>query len=382
MTALRLILYAGLTLELLMLATLATAAPSVSGITGTLANSESITISGSGFGATGPTVVLFDSFEKGTIGELISTSTGGSDIGNWSFMRNLYQYYSGTHKLSGSKAMKVDWTDHAAGGPHLQFSDVENSGIFISFWQYMPSDAHVPGTNGPEAGLPNWKWVEWGDWNNDTFPWGSSWLSVTTSDEFDEPYVSFMGPTPYEEEDGEGRTNGKGYYDTSFAKGTWMRYSIAAEHAYTESAYLWSQEVSSSGQVIPINSAVQRTANTGNTWNVLSIPGYGRKDPTAQVYIDDVYVATGDGARARVEIGNNATYSSCTKLALLTPTSWGATSVTATVRAGGFAAEDEVYLFVVDVDNTVSSGYGPLTMGGTSAAKRLFRNVRLADPVE
>ena len=41
---------------LLMIATLATAAPSVSGVTGTLANSESITISGSGLGATGPNV--------------------------------------------------------------------------------------------------------------------------------------------------------------------------------------------------------------------------------------------------------------------------------------------------------------------------------------
>lgn len=51
---LRTLLYAGLALELLLLATLAAAAPSVSSITGTLANSESIIISGSGFGATGP----------------------------------------------------------------------------------------------------------------------------------------------------------------------------------------------------------------------------------------------------------------------------------------------------------------------------------------
>ena len=56
MTALRTILYAGLALELLLLVTLATAMPSVSGDTGTLANSESIIISGSGFGATGPNV--------------------------------------------------------------------------------------------------------------------------------------------------------------------------------------------------------------------------------------------------------------------------------------------------------------------------------------
>ena len=45
-TALRLILYAGLALELLLIPTLATASPSVSGITGTLANSESIITSG------------------------------------------------------------------------------------------------------------------------------------------------------------------------------------------------------------------------------------------------------------------------------------------------------------------------------------------------
>lgn len=64
MTALRLILYAGIALELLLITTLAAAAPSVSGITCTLANGQAVTISGSGFGSTGPTVVLFDSFEK------------------------------------------------------------------------------------------------------------------------------------------------------------------------------------------------------------------------------------------------------------------------------------------------------------------------------
>ena len=56
MITFRLLLYAGLALKLLLLATIASAAPSVSGITGALANSESIIISGSRFGVTGPNV--------------------------------------------------------------------------------------------------------------------------------------------------------------------------------------------------------------------------------------------------------------------------------------------------------------------------------------
>ena len=48
MTALRLILYAGIALELLLLATLATAAPRVSWVSGTLANGQTRRLSPAG----------------------------------------------------------------------------------------------------------------------------------------------------------------------------------------------------------------------------------------------------------------------------------------------------------------------------------------------
>ena len=86
-------------------------------------------------------------------------------------------------------------------------------------------------------------------------------------------------------------------------------------------------------------------------------------------YYDDVYVATGDGARARVEMGNASTYSASTNLALITPTAWGDTSITATVRQGQFDAEDSAYLYVVHADGTVNATGYPVTIGAGAPAQ-------------
>lgn len=42
------------------------AAPAITGVGGTVSNGQTITISGTGFGSSGPTIAIFDDFEKGT----------------------------------------------------------------------------------------------------------------------------------------------------------------------------------------------------------------------------------------------------------------------------------------------------------------------------
>jgi hypothetical protein len=90
--------------------------------------------------------------------------------------------------------------------------------------------------------------------------------------------------------------------------------------------------------------------------------------PTAgtEIYFDDGYA---DNSWARVVIGNNANYSSCTKTELQIPSSWNSNQVTCSVKRGSFAVGQTAYLFVIDPNGVPSPGY-PITIGsgGDSAA--------------
>ncbi len=75
---------------------------------------------------------------------------------------------------------------------------------------------------------------------------------------------------------------------------------------------------------------------------------------TARIYWDSVYV---DNAWARVEIGDNAVYGSCTHREIQKPTAWADGSITFVANRGSFASLSGKYLFVIDEDNTPSAGF-------------------------
>lgn len=126
-------------------------------------------------------------------------------------------------------------------------------------------------------------------------------------------------------------------------------------------------------QAWEMNSGVKRTQiasrggvvtiHAGETWDTLHFPGYGRGDTNSQTYYDDIYVATGNGARARVEIGNAPKYTDCTNLAVLTPTSWSDAAIIATMRQGSFHMGDTAYIFVLDPDGVPNSRGYQVTIG-------------------
>lgn len=74
-------------------------------------------------------------------------------------------------------------------------------------------------------------------------------------------------------------------------------------------------------------------------------------------YFDDVYF---DTTWQRVEIGDNATYASCTHREIQIPTVWADGSITFTANTSGFTSAEQgagLYLFVVDSTGAASSGY-------------------------
>lgn len=71
-------------------------------------------------------------------------------------------------------------------------------------------------------------------------------------------------------------------------------------------------------------------------------------------WVDDVYI---DFTRARVEIGDAATWAACTHRELQIPTAWSSTSITAVVNAGTFSSFTGCYLYVVEATGNVTGGY-------------------------
>jgi hypothetical protein len=302
-------------------------------------------------------VVLFDDYEKGANGSVVSTQAGSAQVGQWSDAVGAITY-STTYAHSGAQSGESNWANSGSGSlPQTQLTFPGSNQVFLSWWQYVPTGTVIPGTTNPSLGGTNWKtfWL-WADpfpdsdhltvyLNDTTGPGGWSYLFAG-----DDTSMSYNSGSP------------SGYLTSYLTKGVWNRYSFYF-YGDPSAGIVKAYEVSSNqGFHTTLNSSGLTTMRSGQTWNELTLPGYGRQDSNAQTYVDDVYLATGSGAQARVEIGDKSVYTSCTNLAMTTPTAWSTGSVTTTIRQGSFTAGQSAYLFVIDSSGNVSSGY-PVTIG-------------------
>ncbi len=348
-------------LLLLVLAASALAAPTITSVSGTVGNGQTVTVSGSSFGS-GPTVLIFDDFEKGATNSMISTTSGSAQVGQWDYVQGASSeiVYSTEYTHGGSQSVRINCA-YSSAMPLLekQLNVGDGQEVFFTWWQYLPTNRNVPGTDGPEAaGAPNWKFF-WLYGSNGYFR--SDYVDTLLASTF--PYANNVLNTVGDDPNGGALWRGFGWYTSLFNKGVWTRFTAYFKGGMApngDGAASFS-ELNSTGnlQVGSVTGITNQTA--GYPWIKLHFPGFFRNDSNSVIYLDDIYVATG-AARARVEIGNSATYTSCTNLSTITPTSWGASTITAVVRTGSFTTGDSAYLFVVDSTGNASSGYA-LTIG-------------------
>ena len=230
-------------------------------VSGTVSNGESITIAGTPFGSTGPTVVLFDDFEKGTNGNIISTSAGSAQVNEWSAVESSPDNpaYSNAFAHSGTLSMLSDQAS-SWGGHWSAVSFTASTRVFVSFWVYLGSSDEVPGT-GEDDG-PNWKL---GDVDAGSIESPSSQYTVVVTLS-DLPPDSFQCPRPWYGTSG--LTDG-GWCETTWVKGRWHRFD-----AY----YIGSTGTSGADYVWEMDSATAYNniwSQTGMT-NLLSADQIGR----------------------------------------------------------------------------------------------------------
>jgi hypothetical protein len=344
------------------------AAPSISSVSGTVANGQAITITGSSFGA-GPNVLLFDDFEKGTNGNSISTGSGSAEVGQWNSVTGMLAVpvYSNAQKVSGNLSALMVGGANGDYYNRLIAAIPSATQVFVSSWMWIDYMPVVPGLG------VNWKsiWMmDTGTADKDlliplylggagsqtgsfTGEYGGNWLN---------PYADYSGPT--------------------LTTGHWLRTWIFADGT-SDGKYVQSWELTSSGVVQDATSANSNPNVCGNgpwfnftggssSWQTIYFNGYMPDGYTqgqnSHAHFDDIYIATGPNAMARVEIGNASTYKACTNLTIVTPTSWSASSITATVRQGSFGSSGSAYLYVLDASGTPNANGYPITFGGGSTA--------------
>jgi hypothetical protein len=336
----------------LLLPTIAHAA--VTGVTGTVVDGQSITVLGTSFGPNGPNVRLWENFDGGTLGNQLATNL--APIGEWSgIFSPQYTSYSNANVISGPLAARFDITTYNSATenhPVIYFqNDTAFDSFFIAYWSMLPAGNTFPGDG---YGGANWKevWVAKDDSVNDAdlCVMGNGWT-----------WYHWFGNDPYHDT-----------YDSpswTFTKvaGRWDRYAWWTKGSTSNDGATSISITNTNGTTTAWEKTGVQTLNTGDSGKrrQVYLNGYVRTTPNSYPTFDDVYLAVGDYAQARVEIGDASTYAACTKLSVCTTplgtAGWSDTSITCTVRGGNLTAGN-AWVYVINADGTRSAGY-PVTYG-------------------
>jgi len=126
--------------------------------------------------------------------------------------------------------------------------------------------------------------------------------------------------------------------------GEWMRFSFWLECGPdpAEDPGTIRFQVVSEGQATQVvadgTDAIMEDGQPPYTWKTLDIPGWSQNKNVSgdnvEALYDDIYLATGDDANARVELSDSASYGDSTRIQLCDIRSWSSNRVSATLRKG------------------------------------------------
>lgn len=323
------------------------AAPAITNVDLSNLNNNVITINGSGF-SDGPTVQLYDNFEGGTKGELIPMTS--AKIGLWKTYKSATQPSYDDISHSGQYSARIFNLGMKQFNQTLPEGTTE---VFYSYWVHIPPGTPFPGKNG---GIRKF--------SSDS-SWKLSWI-------FDQNYngtdsdiciPTWTGGTFY--------LAGNDFNlatDLDFRSrwdwDNWMRISIwlkANESDPTSPGIVQFQSISAGKGLYSktwTNKAVfDKDGPAKKQFQNLNFPGWVRSSSSVNTRIlyDDIYLAVGKNAVARVELGDQPTYAASKTLEIQTSTSWNNNNIVLTLRQGTIEDPEKAYFYVTDASGQVNS---------------------------
>jgi hypothetical protein len=346
---------------------------------GTLTDGASFPITGSGFGTKPQAAPLhFDRFESGTAGaNLISGDAPTVGSGYTAISINssttVAPRYDSSQAFSGSKSLLMDYTASITASSCS--ARVNLGGAQQEVYYSYRTRKQIVGTQNTSSGQWNIKYARVGNVANGSF---DSAASAPIFDNYiEQGGTAQSGPDnttmrQYESSpdsvsawyggqplswDAWHRLEGYCKLPSPFNTATGKRYfkkNMAAAGTFSSYPGGWANPNGVPGfpttayDGAPWNTFTGVTAFTG--FNTFITPFYCRESYSIYLWIDELWI---DTTQARVEIGNAATWSGCTKRCPQPATAWADGSITVTLNKGNMSTGESAYAFVVKTDGTI-----------------------------
>lgn len=312
--------------------------PYIENVSGTVSENQEVKIEGTDFGVNNsPAPILKDDFENGETGELLQNEawTGGGDEGR----------FSTANPRTGDQS--AHWHFDKGGYYHKYQNIGDRDTVYVTFWVY---NSGVTGSNMKSVRVTN------SDDSNSDHPEYTGNPRLYTRTDVYSTWDNFRVNGSIHADDG---TTIDGYFaETRADRGEWHRvefyYQLNDFGSSNGKAYFCKV-----GGTCDTLTDIEPRTEDGSTFDTLFL-GQGlagfeeEEDSPGDIYIDDLYVS---GSKARVEIGNNENFHDCTYREIQTPKKWGDSDITININKGTFEDNENAYLFIVDREGNVSSGY-------------------------
>jgi len=330
--------------------------PAISGVNGSVAEDNSITISGNGFGqkpTPTPQPWLWDTFEKnGPDGGYVGANQ--AIIGQWEVGEGSNAVrYSSAKSHAGSRSA---WHPFKNGIYNVSLSkNATFSKFYMEYWFY------VDRVDNNSRNFKPWRLYGKDDTITYRYGLGCNYQNMNIDDTSCKMQHTYWVGKPVDD-------------------GVWYHYQVY----FKESDPATTQ----TGRVIQYSNDRKQGDKMTKDWDItaqtrcaadrhlsqLRIGHYWGLDAAgscaanggADIYVDNVYID--NGTWAHIELGNNADYDSCTVREVQIPTAWSDSSITIKVNQGNFNKGEAAFLYVVDDNGNVNKVGYKVDIGAAAAA--------------
>jgi len=303
--------------------------------TGTYSKDETIVIGGSGFGTKSTAApIKFEDFEDGVDGNAISSTS------YWSTDGTAATFSDDNLRTTGLNAKQVLTGLHDLFyRTNIDFASTHKA--YISFWV-----RYSRGTVASSEQIKLWR-INGNAISGGIYP-SIAWFETSNWQRYQ-----------LTKADSEGDAGNTDVFDGSpLAKDQWafmeMELDFGTLNNSDGSIKIWID-----GSNEHDESSLNFLTYASYTFKTVRFGEFAASTNSATEYFDDIYF---DNVWSRVVIGNASTLESSTHREMQIPSAWATDEITFTCKPGSFVEDDNVFLFVVDSDGTVSSGY-PIVIG-------------------
>lgn len=328
-----------------------------------LSDGETLTITTDGtynFGATGPTVAIYDDFASGVAGQSVPTSSAA--IGGWSSQGGSPLLYA-TGGRDGNACASIynsTYTPTSANTARVRQNiiDFPSTSEVFACWALNWGSATGSGTPSTWPNSSHLKLI-----------WLANGSAVGTNDGNDIVLYSHNGSGGVIV--GGNDSQQYAYFNnanagdlTNFNFSGWNVYQCwlkggANPTANASTIYGEFSNANHKGSETITNKNVFSSSD-GNISRAYIVGWWGNltaNDVGFNPRLDDVYVATGAGAAARVMLGDASTWSACREVWIAPPTAWASNSISCRIPSTGGAVIGK-YLYIFNASNALLNSTG------------------------